>query len=110
MKPVYIGKTNRDNVLEICRVINSDIATGNAIVFNRNTKKFEEVTINEISRLNANLRKLAEDTQENDYIPLKFTKIDSNWYKVKIEVDSKVLTRVIDERIYKAIVNEMKIM
>lgn len=110
MKPVYIGRTNRNNVTEICRVIDSDIATGNAIVFNRNTKKFEVLTINEIHRLPINVRKLAEDTQENDYIPLKFTKIDSNWYKVKIEVDSKVLTRVIDERIYKAIVDEMKVM
>lgn len=60
--------------------------------------------------LNPNIRKLAEDTQENDYIPLKFTKVGTNLFKVKIKVDSKVITRLIDEKIYKAIVEEMKVM
>lgn len=39
-KPIYVGKKSiTGNGLAICKVLDSDIATGNAIVFNRETKK-----------------------------------------------------------------------
>ncbi len=67
MKNVYIGKLFKDNTIAICKVIDSDIATGNAIVFNRGTNKIEIVTSAEKHTLWSNIRKLAEDT-ENEYI------------------------------------------
>lgn len=64
MKNVYIGKDSiNGNGIAICRVIDTDIATGTATVFNRETKQIEEVTLNEKRYLDRNLRKLAEDTE-----------------------------------------------
>ena len=67
MKNVYIGKTSiTGNGLAICKVINSDIATGNAIVYNRETDSIEIITLAEKRSLQSNIKKLAEDT-ENEY-------------------------------------------
>lgn len=66
MKNVYIGKTSKINGLAICLVINSDIATGNAIIYNRETDQIETITLAEKHTLWENIRKLAEDT-ENEY-------------------------------------------
>lgn len=64
MKNIYIGKpTGKGTEVAICKVIYSDIRTGNAIVFNRSTGKYDTVTFNERIRLNENIRKLAEDTE-----------------------------------------------
>ena len=40
MKSVYIGKESK-NGLDICKVLDSDIATGNSTVYNRATGKVE---------------------------------------------------------------------
>lgn len=67
MKNVYIGKASiSGNGLAICRVIDSDIATGDATVYNRETGKIETVRFTEKHTLLKNIRKLAEDT-ENEY-------------------------------------------
>lgn len=67
MKNVYIGKTSKTgNGLAICMVIDSDIATGNAIVYNRETDTIETVTLTEKHTLWKNIRKLADET-ENEY-------------------------------------------
>lgn len=65
MKPVYVGKMV-NGTLQICKVIDSDIATGDAIVFNRATKKVETLKYAEKHTLYQNVRKLAEDTPEFD--------------------------------------------
>lgn len=68
MKNVYIGKTStKGSGLAICKVIDSDIATGNAIVYNRETNQIETITLAEKHTLYQNIKKLAEDT-ENEYI------------------------------------------
>lgn len=51
---------------EICKVIDSDIATGSATVFNRNTKKVENLKYAETAPLPPNVKRLCEDTQELD--------------------------------------------
>ena len=67
MKNVYIGKTSiTGKGLSICKVIDSDIATGNAIVYNRETDSIETITLAEKHTLYTNIKKLAEDT-ENEY-------------------------------------------
>lgn len=67
MKNVYIGKTSiTGKGLAICKVIDSDIATGNAIVYNRETDSIETITLAEKHTLYINIKKLAEDT-ENEY-------------------------------------------
>lgn len=67
MKNVYIGKTSvSGNGIAICKVIDSDIATGDAIVYNRETDKIETVKFAEKHTLWENIKKLAEDT-ENEY-------------------------------------------
>lgn len=67
MKNVYIGKTSKTgNGLAICMVIDSDIATGNAIVYNRETDTIETIKLTEKHTLWENVKKLAEDT-EGDY-------------------------------------------
>lgn len=67
MKNVYIGKASiKDNSIAICKVINSDIATGNATVYNRETDRIEVVTLAEKHTLWDNIKKLAEDT-EHEY-------------------------------------------
>ena len=67
MKNVYIGKTSiTGKGLAICKVIDSDIATGNAIVYNRETDSIETMTLAEKHTLQINIKKLAEDT-ENEY-------------------------------------------
>ena len=67
MKNVYIGKTSiTGKGLAICKVIDSDIATGNAIVYNRETDSIETITLAEKHTLQINIKKLAEDT-ENEY-------------------------------------------
>lgn len=47
-------------------VIDSDIATGNAIIYNRETDQIETITLAEKHTLYKNIRKLAEDT-ESEY-------------------------------------------
>lgn len=67
MKNVYIGKTSiTGKGLAICKVIDSDITTGNAIVYNRETDSIETITLAEKHTLQINIKKLAEDT-ENEY-------------------------------------------
>lgn len=67
MKNIYIGKPSiNNNGTAICKVLDSDIATGNAIVYNRETDRIEEITLAEKHTLWTNIRKLAEDT-ENEY-------------------------------------------
>lgn len=67
MKNVYIGKKSiTGKGLAICKVIDSDIATGNAIVYNRETNSIETITLAEKHTLQINIKKLAEDT-ENEY-------------------------------------------
>ncbi len=68
MKNVYIGKAStKGNGIAICKVIDSDIATGNATVYNRETDQIETMTLPEKQTLWENIKKLAEDT-ENEYI------------------------------------------
>jgi hypothetical protein len=67
MKNVYIGKTSiTGKGIAICMVIDSDIATGNAIIYNRETDQIETITLAEKHTLYKNIRKLAEDT-ESEY-------------------------------------------
>lgn len=64
MKNVYIGKTSiTGNGLAICMVIDSDIATGNAIIYNRETDQIETLTLAEKHTLWHNIKRLAEDTE-----------------------------------------------
>lgn len=65
MKPVYVGKMV-NGTIQICKVLDSDISTGNATVFNRATKKVETMKYSEKHTLWKNVRKLAEDTPEFD--------------------------------------------
>lgn len=66
--PVYVGKADSNNseATNICKVLYTDIRTGAAIVFNRETKKYETVWQTEARHLDKNLKKLAEDTQHLD--------------------------------------------
>lgn len=67
MKNVYIGKASKNgNGLAICMVLESDIPTGNAIIYNRETDQIETITLAEKHTLWENIRKLAEDT-ESEY-------------------------------------------
>lgn len=67
MKNVYIGKTSiTSNGLAICMVIDSDIATGEAIIYNRETDQIETITLAEKQTLCENIKRLAEDT-ESEY-------------------------------------------
>lgn len=64
MKNVYIGKTSiTGNGLAICMVIDSDITTGNAIIYNRETDQIETITLAEKHTLWENIKRLAEDTE-----------------------------------------------
>lgn len=64
MKNVYIGKTSiTGSGLAICLVIDSDITTGNAIVYNRETDQIETITLAEKHTLWQNIKRLAEDTE-----------------------------------------------
>lgn len=64
MKNIYIGKTSiTGNDLAICMVIDSDIATGNAIIYNRETDQIETITLVEKHTLWHNIKRLAEDTE-----------------------------------------------
>lgn len=64
-KSVYVGKMVNATI-QICKVLDSDISTGNAIVFNRATEKVETLKYSEKHTLFENIRKLAEDTPELD--------------------------------------------
>lgn len=67
MKNVYIGKTSiNGNGLAICMVIDSDIETGDAIIYNRETDTIETITLAEKHTLWDGVKKLAEDT-ESEY-------------------------------------------
>lgn len=67
MKNVYIGKTSTTGKgLAICIVIDSDIATGDAIIYNRETDTIETITVSEKYTLWENIKRLAEDT-ESEY-------------------------------------------
>ena len=107
MKSVYVGK-NVNGVTEICKVIDSDIITGNALVFNRKTKDFEEIALKERVILHPNIRKLAEDTPQDDYRLANLIRIDGELYIIKIKVDGRYLTRVVNKKIYNALVSEMR--
>jgi len=65
MKSVYVGKMV-NGTIQICKVLDSDISTGNSVVFNRATKKVETLKYSEKHTLFQNVRKLAEDTPELD--------------------------------------------
>lgn len=65
MKAVYVGKMV-NGTIQICKVLDSDIATGSSTVFNRATGKVETLKYSEKHKLFENVRKLAEDTPEND--------------------------------------------
>lgn len=107
MKSVYVGKSVNGTV-QICKVIDSDIVTGNALVFNRETKKFEEITLRERTILHPNIRKLAEDTPQYDYRLANLVRIDGELYVIKIKVDGRYLTRAVNERTYNALVSEIR--
>ena len=67
MKNVYVGKKSTTGEgLAICKVIDCDIATGSATVYNRETDSIETITLAEKHTLYTNIKKLAEDT-ENEY-------------------------------------------
>lgn len=67
MKNVYIGKTSiTGKGIAICMVIDSDIATSNAIIYNRETDQIETITLAEKHTLWHNIKRLAEDT-EHEY-------------------------------------------
>lgn len=67
MKNVYIGKTSiTGNGIAICMVIDSDIATGEAIIYNRETDQIENITLSKKQTLWENIKRLAEDT-ESEY-------------------------------------------
>lgn len=64
MKNVYIGRTSKTGKgIAICMVIDSDIATGNAIIYNRETDQIETITLAEKHTLWENIKRLAEDTE-----------------------------------------------
>ena len=64
MKNVYIGKTSTTGKsIAICMVIDTDIATGNAIIYNRETDTIETITLAEKHTLWENIKRLAEDTE-----------------------------------------------
>lgn len=65
MMKSYTGKMV-NGTIQICKVLDSDISTGNATVFNRATKKIEVLKYSEKHTLLKNIRKLAEDTPELD--------------------------------------------
>lgn len=65
LKAVYVGKIV-NGTMQICKVLDSDISTGAAVVFNRATKKVETLKYNEKHTLLQNIRKLAADTPELD--------------------------------------------
>ena len=109
MKSVYVGKkVNGTTEIEICKVIDSDIASGNALVFNRKTKNFEEITLNERVILHPNIRKLAEDTPQDDYRLANLVRIYGELYVIRIKVNGRYLTRAVNKRIYNAIVSELR--
>ena len=65
---VYIGKQSiKGSGQAICKVLDSDILTGDVIVYNRETNKIEIVRFKEKQKLPENIKKLAADT-ENEYI------------------------------------------
>lgn len=66
LKAVYVGKMV-NGTIQICKVLDSDISTGDAVVFNRATKKVETIKYAEKHTLLQNVRKLAEDTPELDF-------------------------------------------
>ena len=107
MKSVYVGK-NVNGVNEICKGIDSDIITGNALVFNRKTKDVEEIASNERVGLDPNIRKLAEDTPQDDYRHANLVRIDGERYVIKIKVDWRYLTRAVNGRIHNALVSEIR--
>ena len=64
MENIYIGKKIEGSTeTAICKVLYSDIRTGNAVVFNRHTMKYDTVKYNERVFLNKNIRQLAENTE-----------------------------------------------
>lgn len=67
MTNVYTGKTSTNGKsIAICKVIDCDIVTGNAIVYNRESGKIEVLLYREKIRLDENVRRLANDT-EHEY-------------------------------------------
>lgn len=63
MKNVYIGKPYK-NGHEVCMVIDSNIATGDALVYNRRTKAIEVIPYRMRAYVDANCRRLYQDTEE----------------------------------------------
>lgn len=62
MKNTYIGKPYK-NGYEICRVIDSDIATGAALVYNRNTRAVEVIPYSIKIRLDAREQEWLNDNE-----------------------------------------------
>jgi hypothetical protein len=68
MVNVFIGKKSiTGKGLAICKVIDCDIATGDGIIYNRETDCIEKITLAEKHTLYSNIKKLAEDT-ENEFL------------------------------------------
>jgi len=68
MVNVFIGKKSITcKELAICKVIDCDIATGDGIIYNRETDCIEKITLAEKHTLYSNIKKLAEDT-ENEFL------------------------------------------
>lgn len=68
MVNVFIGKKSiTGKGLAICKVIDCDIATGDGIIYNREADCIEKITLTEKHALYSNIKKLAEDT-ENEFL------------------------------------------
>lgn len=64
MKTVYVGKKAvKGSGLAICKVLESDISSGQIKVFNRESGEIETMEHGAWVSLNENIRKLAEDTE-----------------------------------------------
>lgn len=70
MVNVFIGKKSiTGKGLAICKVIDCDIATGDGIIYNRETDCIEKITLAEKHTLYSNIKKLAE-ALDQDFIYL----------------------------------------
>ena len=72
MKNVYIGKTSiTGKGIAICMVIDSDIATGNAIIYNRETDQIETITLAENTHFGRTSKDLLKTLKANTKRKLK---------------------------------------
>lgn len=75
MKNTYIGVKGNNGAVCICRVLSSDIATGDAVVYNRSTNRREIVKWSDHIYLDPNVRKLAQDT-EGEFMNRKYNRLE----------------------------------